>query len=68
MNGFNSGYRDRPWIPRFWDGMTLGDWVKMLARERFAIHPLRWPMTACVTTVTAFNSVYALLQQAFYRR
>ena len=48
--------------------MTLGDWVKMLARERFAIHPLRWPMTACVTTVTAFNSVYALLQQAFYRR
>ena len=28
-----SGYKDRPWIPRFWDGMCLGGLVPAAGAE-----------------------------------
>lgn len=58
------GYRDRPWIPRFWDGMTARAWLRLLARNRFAVSPDRWPMAAVITGVSLFNSGLARLQSA----
>jgi hypothetical protein len=52
-----------PWYsPRFWHGMRFGDWVKLVARHRFRMHPLRWPMAFLITPCTVFNSTMAGLQ------
>jgi hypothetical protein len=56
------GYRDRPWIPRFWDGMTAGAWLRLLARNRFAVSPDRWAMAGIVTTASLINSLLARWQ------
>ena len=29
------------WAPRFWHGMRFGDWLGLLIRNRFRIHPFR---------------------------
>jgi hypothetical protein len=56
------------WCARFWHGMRFGDWLKLVARNRFRIHPLRWGLATTVTLVTTFNSVMYRLQQAIYGR
>ena len=35
----SSGSRDRFWTPRFWDGMNLTGWIRLLVRNRFAVGP-----------------------------
>jgi omega-hydroxy-beta-dihydromenaquinone-9 sulfotransferase len=58
-----------PWYsPRFWHGMLLGDWLKLLARGKFRIHPLRVCMTLIITGCTVGNSICALLQRLIYGR
>lgn len=52
------------WSPRFWHGMRLGDWLRLCARHRFRIHPLRWPMAALITPCAMFNSVAGAIQHA----
>ena len=54
--------------PRFWHGMLLTDWLGLAARNRFRIHPIRWPMAALVTGMAAFNSTMRLVQQATHGR
>ena len=39
-----TGYKDRPWIPRFWDGMTCVPWFSQLWRNRFRVSLISWPM------------------------
>lgn len=60
----SAGYRDRPWIPRFWDGMNLAGWLHLLWRNRFRITPRRWPMATIITFCTALNTVLAIAQRA----
>ncbi|HEY2827113.1 MAG TPA: sulfotransferase [Pirellulales bacterium] len=58
-----------PWYsPRFWHGMRLGDWLKLLRRGKFRIHPLRVCMAGIITGCAAGNSVCALLQRTIYGR
>ena len=54
--------------PRFWHGMTLGNWLALLARNRFAISWRRLHIVAGATPTTAFNSVCALAQRAIFGR
>ena len=42
------GYKDRFWIPRFWDGMCPSGWFSLLWRNRFAITPQCIAMAALV--------------------
>jgi hypothetical protein len=56
------------WSPRFWHSMRLGDWLKLLVENRFAVHPLRIPMAILVSMVASFNSVMALFQRLIYGR
>jgi hypothetical protein len=56
------------WSPRFWHGMLFGDWIKMLARNRFRIHPTRLGLAFSVTCCTCFNSLMHLLQVLLFRR
>jgi omega-hydroxy-beta-dihydromenaquinone-9 sulfotransferase len=62
----NHGYP--AWSPRFWNGMRMGDWVRLLARHRFRIHPLRLPMAFMISGCTVFNSALHLCQRLRYGR
>lgn len=45
--------------------MRTPDFLRLLRRNRFAIHPARWPMTFTVGTTTLFNTVLSVAQNAF---
>ena len=51
----SGGYKDRPWIPRFWDGMNTSGWIRLLVRNHFAIAPRRIGMAIIVFLVSIFN-------------
>src|SRR6476620_7597249 len=54
------------WSPRFWHGMTFGEWMKFWAKNHFRSHPLRFPMAFLISCVTPFNSVMGWVQDLFY--
>ena len=56
------------WCPRFWDGMRLGHWVKLLFRNGFRIHPSRLPWALMTSSAAPFNSVLYGLQELLYGR
>lgn len=52
------------WAPRFWHGMLFTDWIRLLAKNRFRIHPLRWALAGTVTVASTFNTKMRLAQLA----
>jgi len=56
------------WSPRFWHGMLLGDWLRLLVRNRFRVHPLRWGLVATVAFAAVINSVLRIVQKIFFSR
>jgi hypothetical protein len=46
--------------------MLFSDWLKLLARNRFAISPTRMPMALAITGFAAFNSTMRMLQERSY--
>ena len=61
------GYKDRFWYPRFWDGMTISAWFKLLHAGKYRVAPIRWAMVILITVLAVFvNSPFALLQRLFY--
>ena len=67
-SGTTGGYRDRFWYPRFWDGMSLGPWFSLAAKNHFSFSPSCLPMVAIVSQLSAFNSTLSLMQKAVYGR
>lgn len=63
-----SGYRDRPWIPRFWTGMSARGWWSLLWRNRFAVHPARWGMAAILSFASLVNCLLATVQALWLGR
>ena len=63
-----SGYKDRFWIPRFWDGMCVGGWFSLLSRNRFAVSPRRVAMGLIIGGLSFFNSFLWLIQIALFGR
>lgn len=63
------GYKDKPWIPRFWDGMNVTAWHRLLFRNRFKVTPRRVPMAILISGLSFFNSsLWALQTLALGRR
>ena len=61
------GYKDRFWYPRFWDGMTLSAWLKLLKVGKYRIAPVRFAMALIITWLAVFaNSPAAWLQKLLY--
>ena len=56
------------WAPKFWHGMTFRVWLRLLARNRFAIDLALWPAALVITAVTMVNSALALLQSLRFGR
>lgn len=62
------GYKDKPWIPRFWSGINATGWVRLLARNRFRIGPTRIVMALIVALLSGFNTLLWAIQQIFFGR
>ncbi|MGD9126066.1 MAG: sulfotransferase [Planctomycetia bacterium] len=67
-NGTTGGYRDRFWYPRFWDGLTIGPWLSMAAKNRFSFSPACLPMVGIVSMLSVTNSTLSLAQKMVYGR
>lgn len=46
----------------------MSDWLRLLARNRFRVHPTRWGLVATVGFATVINSVLRLVQTAVYSK
>ena len=62
----SGGSPDKFWNPRFWDGMTICAWLKMLCAARRMVSPSRIPMFLTVSALTLLNSALAFFQRVFY--
>lgn len=51
------------WSPRFWHGMQIGDYLKLLASNRFRVDLSRWPMAGGVAFCSAVNWSLGVLQK-----
>ncbi len=61
------GYKDRFWYPRFWDGMRLGPWLRLLKSGGYRVAPIRWGMALIVTGLAVtVNSPWAFVQRLLY--
>jgi len=49
-------------------GMPLGDWVGLLAENRFRVEPRYWPRAAFVTGASLLSSAFGLVEKAAYGR
>ena len=48
------------WSPRFWHGMTLGPWLRLLRRNGLlSVHPFRYPLLIAVTFFSSLNGASA---------
>ncbi|GIW95093.1 MAG: sulfotransferase family protein [Pirellulaceae bacterium] len=56
------------YAPRFWHGMRFGPWWRLLARNRFRVHPLRSGLACTVTGCSVLNSLMAARQRMTYGR
>jgi omega-hydroxy-beta-dihydromenaquinone-9 sulfotransferase len=48
--------------------MRFGDWMRLLAENRFRVHPFRWVMVGLISSITPFNSVMSRVQRWIYGR
>ncbi|HEY2147588.1 MAG TPA: sulfotransferase [Pirellulales bacterium] len=56
------------WAPKFWHGMTLPVWLRLVARNRFAFSPRGLPPAFAITIVSVINSMASGLQWLFRHR
>ena len=48
--------------------MRTTDWLRLLASNRFRIHPFRWPMATSISLVSPLNSMLARIQKVTHGR
>jgi omega-hydroxy-beta-dihydromenaquinone-9 sulfotransferase len=51
-----------PWAPRFWNGMRVRSYLRLLRENRFDIDLSRYPMTALVGICAVINSTLGAVQ------
>jgi hypothetical protein len=58
--------KPRPeWTPRIWEGCDFFAWMRLLARNRFAVHPSCLYIAVVVTVVSIYHSLLRFLQEAW---
>jgi hypothetical protein len=60
--------RKQEWAPRMWQGCDFFAWIRLLAHNRFAIHPAYWYIAVIVTVVSVGHTIFRWLQQLVYGR
>src|SRR5476649_1825412 len=56
------------WMPRMWEGCDFFAWLKLLFRNRCAVHPRHWYIAIIITVVSFNNTLLRLLQDAIFGR
>lgn len=51
-----------------WSGMNLRAWLRLLARNRFAVRWTKWPTVACITLFAACNTLLGWLERLVFAR
>ncbi len=54
------------WRPRIWAGCDLPAWLRLLARNGFAVHPRYWHLALGITAAGVGHTILRLLQSAWY--
>ena len=62
------GYKDRPWIPRFWDGMAPSAWFPLLLRNRLSISPSCIAMAVLICGLSFLNFILWAIQAVLLGR
>lgn len=68
VNVKSGGSPDRFWNPRFWDGMTISAYAKLLDAGHWRIALGRAPMFLLIWSITPINSALAALQRQLFGR
>ena len=63
-----SGYKDRPWIPRFWDGICMAGWFGLLLCESLRRLARRIAMAMLICGLSFINFILWLIQIALMGR
>lgn len=56
------------WSPRFWHGMPLNVWLKLLGEHRWRVSPSRLGLLATITAAAASNTLWGWISDARYAR
>jgi hypothetical protein len=56
------------WAPRIWEGCEFFGWLRLLARNRFAVPPSYWYLVVIITIMSFWNTILRLTQQAIFGR
>src|SRR5437870_9111498 len=60
--------RKPEWAPRIWEGCDFFAWMRLLARNRFAVHWSCWYIALIVTLVSFCHTLGKLVQEAIFGR
>src|SRR5947209_14240543 len=60
--------RNADWTPQLWLGFDAFAWLRLLARNRFAVHRSRWHVVLIVTAASLVNTALRFVQQLAYGR
>jgi hypothetical protein len=60
--------RKQEWMPRVWQGCDFFAWLRLLVRNRFAVHWSCWYIAAIATIVSFGHTVLRYVQQGLYGR
>src|SRR5579883_929094 len=58
--------RSREWAPRLWEGSDYFAWLRLLARNRFAVEPPYWYIAAVVSVSTFAHTALRWVQHGLY--
>jgi hypothetical protein len=58
--------RKPAWAPRIWEGCDFFAWLRLLYRNRFAVHPAYWYIAIIVTFVSFVHTMLRLVQEVLY--
>jgi hypothetical protein len=56
------------WTPQLWLGCDAFAWLRLLARNRFAVQPSRWHVVLIVSVASVFHTALRFVQQTVYGR
>ncbi len=56
----------REWAPRIWQGCDFFAWLRLLLRNRLAVHPSCWYIAGIVTVVSFFHTMLRYLEEAWF--
>lgn len=58
----------RAWLPRMWEGLHILAWLRMLVRNRFALHWRCWYLAVIITLMSLLNTLLCGVQSLIFGR